>query len=152
VLQTVFLALLAYNINPTELDKTMITRIDQWLWAARLFKTRSLANQACCGGRVQISGAAVKPSHQVRSGEIVYVKQPPIVRQYLVKNLGGKRVSAVLARELVEEITPVSDLEKLALARRDPLSLIFARRPKGSGRPTKKERRRLEEMLHEVKS
>jgi ribosome-associated heat shock protein Hsp15 len=130
----------------------MNARIDQWLWAARLFKTRSLANQACRGGKVQIAGAAVKPARPVRIGEIICVKQAPIVRQYLVKNLAVKRVSAVLARELLEEITPAADLEKLALARRDPLGAIFAARERGSGRPTKKERRRLEEMQREVKS
>jgi ribosome-associated heat shock protein Hsp15 len=130
----------------------MITRIDQWLWAARLFKTRTMANQACRGGRIQIAGKAVKPAHPLQAGEVVCIKQAPIVRQYLVKNLAVKRVSAVLARELVEEITPAADLEKLALARRDPLGLIFAAREKGSGRPTKKERRNLEEMLGEVKS
>jgi ribosome-associated heat shock protein Hsp15 len=129
----------------------MATRIDQWLWAARLFKTRTLANQACRGGRVQVVGKTVKPAHPLQAGEVVCIKQAPIVRQYLVKNLAVKRVSAVRARELVEEITPASDLERLALARRDPLGLIFAHRDKGSGRPTKKERRSLEEMLREVK-
>lgn len=130
----------------------MITRIDQWLWAARLFKTRTRANQACRGGRVQISGTAVKPSHAIRIGDSVAVAQRPIVRQYLVKELAAKRVSAALAQKLLDEITPAADLEKLALFRRDPLSLIFAHRPKGSGRPTKKERRSLEEMLREEKS
>jgi len=130
----------------------MITRIDQWLWAARLFKTRTLANQACRGGRVQISGAAVKPAHTVQIGDTIAVAQRPIVRQYLVKELAVKRVSATLAQKLLEEITPAAELEKLALFRKDPLSLIFALRPKGSGRPTKKERRNLEEMLREVKS
>lgn len=124
----------------------MSIRIDQWLWAARLFKTRSLANQACHGGRVQIAGTAVKPSRQLAGGETVQLKAPPIVRLYLVKNLVAKRVSAALARELVEEITPAADLEKLALARHDPLSLIFAARDRGSGRPTKKERRELEKL------
>jgi ribosome-associated heat shock protein Hsp15 len=130
----------------------MSIRIDQWLWAARLFKTRSLANQACRGGRVQVAGSPVKPSRQLGGGEIVMIKQPPIVRQYLVKGLAVKRVSAALARELTEEVTPAADLEKLAQARRDPLGLIFASREKGSGRPTKKERRSLEEMLREAKS
>jgi ribosome-associated heat shock protein Hsp15 len=124
----------------------MPIRIDQWLWAARLFKTRSLANQACRGGRVQIAGAAVKPSRQLAGGETVQVKAPPIVRLYQVKGLAAKRVSAALARGLVEEITPAADLEKLALARRDPLGLIFAARDRGSGRPTKKERRELEKL------
>jgi ribosome-associated heat shock protein Hsp15 len=128
----------------------MITRIDQWLWAARLFKTRTLANQACRGGRVQIAGRAVKPAHPVNKGEVVCIKQAPIVRQYLVNNLAVKRVSAALARELVEEITPAADLEKLAQARRDPLGLIFAAREKGSGRPTKKERRHLEKFIDQT--
>ena len=129
----------------------MTARIDQWLWAARLFKTRTMANQACRGNRVQIAGKTVKPAHALQSNDVVCIKQPPIVRQYLVKNLAIKRVSAALARELVEEITPAAELEKLALARRDPLGLIFAHREKGSGRPTKKERRELEEMQREVK-
>jgi len=124
----------------------MSIRIDQWLWAARLYKTRSLANQACRGGKVQIEGGAVKPARPVRENEIVEIKQPPIVRIYRVKGLAAKRVSAVLARELVEEITPAADLEILALARRDPLGLVFASRDRGSGRPTKKERRELEKF------
>jgi ribosome-associated heat shock protein Hsp15 len=124
----------------------MPVRIDQWLWAARLFKTRTLANQACRGGKVQIDGGAVKPARPLRAGEVVCIKQPPIVRQYRVKELAGKRVSAALARGLVEEITPAADLQKLEQARRDPLSLIFASREKGSGRPTKRERRRLDKL------
>ncbi len=117
------------------------------MWAARLFKTRSLANRVCRGGRVQVAGSAVKPSRPIRAGEIIFIKQPPIVRQYLVKNLAVKRVSAAMARELVEEITPVADLEKLDQARNNPLGLIFAARGKGSGRPTKKERRLLEKLI-----
>jgi ribosome-associated heat shock protein Hsp15 len=124
----------------------MSIRIDQWLWAARLYKTRSLANQACRGGKVQIAGSAVKPARPLRENEIVQIKQPPIVRLFQVKKLAVKRVSAALARELVEEITPAPELEKLALARRDPLGLIFAARDRGSGRPTKRERRELEKL------
>lgn len=124
----------------------MSIRIDQWLWAARLYKTRTLANQACRGGKVQIEGSAVKPARPLRENEVVEIKQPPIVRIYRVKALAAKRVSAALARELVEEITPAADLEKLALARRDPLGLVFASRDRGSGRPTKKERRELEKL------
>ena len=127
----------------------MSIRIDQWLWAARLYKTRSLANQACRGGKVQIAGSSVKPARLLREGEIVEIKQPPIARQYRVKGLAAKRVSAVLARELVEEITPAADLEKLELARRDPLGLIFASRERGSGRPTKRERRLLGRLRNE---
>ena len=121
----------------------MPIRIDQWLWAARLYKTRSLANQACRGGKVQVAGTAVKPARPLREDEVVEIKQPPIARVYRVKALAAKRVSAALARELVEEITPAADLEMLALARRDPLGLIFAARDRGSGRPTKKDRREM---------
>jgi Ribosome-associated heat shock protein implicated in the recycling of the 50S subunit (S4 paralog) len=121
-------------------------RIDQWLWAARLYKTRTLANQACRGGKVQVAGTAVKPARLLRENEVVEIKQPPIVRIYRVKALAAKRVSAALARELVEEITPASELEKLALARRDPLGLVFASRDRGSGRPTKRERRELDKL------
>ncbi|MDD8013054.1 MAG: S4 domain-containing protein [Acidobacteriota bacterium] len=128
---------------------TMSIRIDQWLWAARLYKTRSQANQACRGGKVQIAGTAVKPARPLRENEVVEIKQPPIVRLYLVKGLAAKRVSAVLARELVEEITPAAELLKLELARRDPLGLVFAARDRGSGRPTKKERRELEKLQEE---
>lgn len=124
----------------------MPTRIDQWLWAVRLFKTRTQANQACRGGLVQIAGAAVKPAHPVRIGDLVAIAQRSIIRQYLVKELAVKRVSAALAQKLLEEITPAAELEKLALFRKDPLSLIFAHRPKGSGRPTKRERRDLEKL------
>jgi len=127
----------------------MPIRIDQWLWAARLYKTRSLANQACRGGKVQVGGGAVKPARPLREDEIVEIKQPPIVRRFRVKALAAKRVSAALARELVEEVTPAADLEKLALARRDPLGLVFAARDRGSGRPTKRERRDLEQLLGE---
>jgi ribosome-associated heat shock protein Hsp15 len=129
----------------------MSIRIDQWLWAARLFKTRSLANQACRGGKVQIDGGAVKPARPVRTGEVVCVKQPPIVRQYRVRELASRRVSALLARELVEEITAAAELQKLEQARRDPLSVIFASRERGSGRPTKKERRRLDKLQSQKK-
>ncbi len=125
----------------------MSIRIDQWLWAARLYKTRTLANQACRGGKVQVAGMAAKPARPLREDEVVEIKQPPIVRLYRVKALAAKRVSATLARELVEEITPAADLEKLALSRRDPLGLVFAARERGSGRPTKRERRDLEQLL-----
>jgi ribosome-associated heat shock protein Hsp15 len=122
-------------------------RIDQWLWAARLFKTRSQASRACRNSRIQVSGNTVKPSHHVRIGDEVFIKQPPIMRRFRIKKLAVKRTSAALARELAEETTPTADLEKLLQARKDPLSLTFAAREKGRGRPTKKERRLLEKLM-----
>jgi ribosome-associated heat shock protein Hsp15 len=135
---------MSYNTGMTDTP-----RIDQWLWAARLFKTRSLAIRSCRSGRVQVAGNTVKPSHPVRIGDIIAIKNPPILRQYLVKKLAVKRVSAMLARELVEEVTPAAELEKLVQSRRDPLSFIFGAREKGSGRPTKKERRHLEKLINQ---
>jgi ribosome-associated heat shock protein Hsp15 len=124
----------------------MEVRIDKWLWAVRVFKTRSRASEACRGGRVLIDGLAVKPSRSIKPDEVVEVKQKPIIRRYRVKGLSSKRVSAKLAVELVEEITPVEELEKLKRYWQDPLGFILAKREKGTGRPTKKERRDLEKL------
>jgi len=127
----------------------MAARIDQWLWAARLFKTRSQATQACRGGRVLVAGDAVKASREVHRGDVIEIRLTPILRRFRVKQLAVKRVSAKLAVNLVEEITPPEDLEKLALIRRDPRHLLFAGRERGSGRPTKKERRQMEKWRDE---
>lgn len=125
----------------------MEVRIDKWLWAVRIFKTRNKASEACRKGKVLIKGIAVKPSRIVRQGEVVEVKHHPIFRQYHVKGIVIKRVSSKLSMELVEEITPSEELEKLIVYKKDPLSFIFSLRKKGSGRPTKKERRKLHKII-----
>ena len=119
----------------------MEVRIDKWLWAVRIYKTRNKASEACKKGDVSIKGIPVKPSRNIKVGEVVEVKWRPIIRRYQIKGKAVKRVSAKLAKELVEEITPVAELEKLKMFKKDPLSFIFAMRDKGSGRPTKRERR-----------
>jgi len=129
----------------------MGVRIDQWLWAARIFKTRSKAAEACRNGKVAIAGINVKPSRLVSVEEVIQAKQKPITRLYRIKDLAVKRVSAKLAVNLVEEITPAEELEKLKLFYKDPLSIIFANREKGAGRPTKKDRRELEKLKGESK-
>ncbi|MEN8154879.1 MAG: RNA-binding S4 domain-containing protein [Acidobacteriota bacterium] len=124
----------------------MDARIDKWLWAVRIFKTRSKASEACKSGKVSIDGSVVKPSRILKPDEIVEVNFPPIIRKFRVKSLAVKRVSAKLARELVEETTPEKELEKLRLFYKDPVSVIFGYREKGAGRPTKKERRDIEKI------
>ncbi|HNX98841.1 MAG TPA: RNA-binding S4 domain-containing protein [Candidatus Aminicenantes bacterium] len=119
------------------------TRIDKWLWAVRLFKTRSLATDACRGGRVRIGDTPVKPAHVIRIGDVVALSVPPIERRYRVVGILEKRVSATLARGLLEEVTPPEDLARLEEMRRDPDLFFVALRARGSGRPTKRERRDL---------
>ncbi len=124
----------------------MIARVDQWLWACRLFKTRTQATAACRSGKVLLEGQAVKPAHPIKPGDALEVRGAPISRTYRVKGVAIKRVSAARARELVEETTPAADLEKLELFRRDPLNVVLGLREKGSGRPTKRERRQLDKL------
>ncbi len=125
-------------MNPVE-EKV---RIDKWLWAVRIFKTRSLAAEECTKGHVSIGGQHVKASREVKKGDEVLVRIPPIERHYLVKQVTSKRMSAQLAVEFVEDVTPP---EKLAL-----LDVIknpgFERRDRGIGRPTKRDRRMIDKL------
>ncbi|HOG19418.1 MAG TPA: RNA-binding S4 domain-containing protein [Salinivirgaceae bacterium] len=115
-------------------------RIDKWLWAVRIFKTRSIAIEEIKKNRVLLNGFPVKPSRLITIGEELEVKKPPIIRSYKVLGLIDKRVGAKLAPQYVEDITPVEELNKLELARYNRSGI----RNKGSGRPTKKERRDLD--------
>lgn len=118
------------------------TRIDKWLWAVRLYKTRGLAAMACKNNQISVHGFYVKPSHVIRVGDVVNVKRPPIVRSYEVLGLLEKRESAKVVVDYVKEVTPQSELQKL-----EDIKLVFpVRRDKGAGRPTKKERRALEDF------
>lgn len=116
-------------------------RVDKWLWAVRVFKTRSQATEACRKGKVLIEGQAVKPSRILKVNETVQVKKSPILHSYRVLGLLGKRLSAKAIREFVENITPEEELDKLRV--RDP---FFISREKGAGRPTKKERRIIDKL------
>ena len=112
-------------------------RIDKWLWAVRIFKTRSLASDACRKGKVEIEGHAAKPSRSVSIGEIISVKKPPYKFIYKVNGLISKRVSAKLASSHVEDITPEEEILKVKTIQES----AFFTRERGTGRPTKKERR-----------
>ena len=118
-------------------------RIDKWLWAMRLYKTRSMAAEACKKGHVQIQGVAVKPSRTIRIGDEIQVRRHPIWATYRVLALTENRLGAKLVPEFMLDITPPDQLELLELSK------IAAQmgRARGTGRPTKKERRELEAFL-----
>ena len=117
-------------------------RIDKYLWAVRIYKTRSLAADECRKGRVLINNFQVKPSHPVAVNEIFTVKKPPVIYTYQVIVPIENRVSAKLVQEYLKDLTPDEEKIKTTLAR----STRFGIRPKGYGRPTKKERRSIDRL------
>jgi ribosome-associated heat shock protein Hsp15 len=124
------------------MEQELNLRIDKWLWAVRIFKTRSQASEACKKGRILINDVQVKPSRILAVGEIVCVKNPPVTYQYKVLGLLGKRQSAKIAADYVEDITPESEKEKLQIQR----FTGFEIRDRGVGRPTKRQRRLIDEL------
>lgn len=120
-------------------------RIDKWLWAVRLFKTRSAAAEACKNNRVMVNGATVKPSRELRTGEVVTVRRMPVVYSFRVLELVANRQPARNVGRYIEDVTPPEELLKLEMARAG----AFAVRDRGMGRPTKKDRRDIEELLAE---
>ena len=122
---------------------TDVARIDKWLWAARIFKTRSVAADACKNGRVTISGTNVKPSHTIKVGEIINVKKPPITYSFEVLQTIEKRVGAKLIPEVYKNVTDAKQYELLEMSRISG----FVDRARGTGRPTKKDRRQLDAFV-----
>ena len=112
-------------------------RVDKWLWAVRIFKTRSIATDACKKGRVSIAGT---------SGEVISVRKPPIEYSFRVLDLLGHRVGAKLVPQYMENVTPASQYEILELQRISG----FVDRAKGLGRPTKKDRRDLDQFADDL--
>ena len=119
-------------------------RVDKWLWAVRIFKTRNQATEACKKGRILIREQPVKPSRVLRINDIIQVKRPPVIYSYKVTGLLAKRLSARLVQDYIEDITPKQELEKLKVR-----ETFFISRDKGSGRPTKKERRTMDKLREE---
>lgn len=117
-------------------------RIDKWLWAARIYKTRTIAAAACKKGQISINGSQVKPSRMIKEGDIINVKKPPITYSFLVKQTIEKRVGAKLIPDVLENVTPPEQYELLEMNRISG----FIDRARGTGRPTKKERRSLDEF------
>ncbi len=117
-------------------------RIDKWLWAVRVFKTRTIASEACKKGRVLIDNNSVKSSRMIRVGDIVLVKKPPVTYSFKVLDLSQKRMGAKLVPEFMENVTPPEEYEILEMNKLSG----FVDRQRGTGRPTKKERRDLEQF------
>ena len=115
-------------------------RIDKWLWAVRLFKTRTLATEECKKGRITIEGVTVKPSRVPRIGELIKVRKNPITYSYKVIGITGKRVGAKLVHEFVLDMTSPDELKILEIRQQ----MSFFDRDRGTGRPTKKDRRDLD--------
>jgi heat shock protein 15 len=121
-------------------------RIDKWLWAVRVFKTRSLATDACKMNRVSINGQLTKPSRLVKEGDVISVRKPPIEYSFKVLRVLNNRVGAKLVPEYMENVTPKEQYDILELQR---LSR-FVDRAKGLGRPTKKDRRDMENFIEDM--
>ena len=118
-------------------------RIDKWMWATRIFKTRSIAADACKKGRVMIGGVNVKPSRMIKVGDIIQVRKPPVTYSFKVLQAIEKRVGAKLVPEVMENVTTPDQYELLEMNRISG----FIDRARGTGRPTKKDRRDLDDFF-----
>ena len=115
-------------------------RIDKYLWSIRVFKTRSEATDACKGGKVRVNGNDIKPSRDVKVGDVIVVRKGAVTYTYKVLALIDKRQGAALVPNYAENLTPQEELDKL----RAPVETFFLKRDRGAGRPTKKDRRQME--------
>ena len=117
-------------------------RIDKYLWAIRVYKTRTEATDACKGGKVRVNGADTKPSKTVKVGDTIVARKGVVVYTYKVLQLIDKRQGAKLVPNYAENLTPAEELAKL----RAPVETFFLKRDRGAGRPTKKDRRQMEDL------
>lgn len=131
------------DFSPAEMTVPVKVRIDKWLWAVRIFKTRSLASEACRKGRIIVNGVEVKPSHEVKTGEIILVRKLPVVYTLRVKEPVNNRLPAQRVKEFLDDLTSPEELAKLKLN-----DELFLKRDRGAGRPTKRERRLLDTILN----
>lgn len=118
-------------------------RIDKWLWAVRIYKTRSIAAEACKKGHISIGERTLKPAHLVKVGDVVKVRKSPITYSFRVLKAAENRVGAKLVPELMENITPKEQYEILEMSKISG----FVNRMRGTGRPTKKERREIDSFI-----
>lgn len=117
-------------------------RIDKWLWAARIFKTRTIASEACKKGRISINGVQVKPARMIKPGDVIQVRKPPVTYSFKVLQAIEKRVGAKLVPDVLENVTTPDQYELLEMSKISG----FVDRARGTGRPTKKDRRSMEEF------
>ena len=120
--------------------------IDKWLWAARIFKTRTIAAAACKKGQVSLKGSTVKASRMIKVGDVIDVRKPPVTYSFRVLQAIERRVGAKLIPEILENVTASEQYEILEMNKISG----FINRAKGTGRPTKKDRRSLDEFQNEV--
>ena len=119
-------------------------RIDKYLWAIRLYKTRSLATEACRCGHVRMNGMSLKPSHEIKVGEVYELSIEQLHKVVQVKQLLGNRVGAKLLENYMVDLTPQEEYERIQLIRQ----YAFEKRDRGAGRPTKRQRRDIEEFKY----
>jgi len=121
-------------------------RVDKWLWAARIFKTRTIAAAACKKGQVSMQGSQLKPSRNIKVGDIIEVRKPPITYSFKVLQAIERRVGAKLIPEILENVTAPEQYELLEMSKISG----FVNRARGTGRPTKKDRRALDEFTSDT--
>jgi len=119
-------------------------RIDKFLWSVRIFKTRALATEACKKGKVLIDSIPVKASRLAKQGDILEIKKPPVVYSYIVRDFPKSRTSAKLVNEFLQDITSPEELKKLEIN-----ESFFVKRDRGTGRPTKKDRRTIDNLRND---
>jgi len=124
------------------MENSQQTRVDKWLWMVRIFKTRSLSTEACKKGRVLLNGIEAKASKEAKEGDTISVKKTPVQYSFLIKGIPKNRVGAKLLPDYLEDTTPNEELEKLNAG----FMAFHGYRKRGTGRPTKKERRTLDEI------
>ena len=117
-------------------------RIDKYLWAIRVYKTRTDATDACKGSKITVNGLDVKPAREVKAGDVIQVRKGPVLYTYKVLAPLEKRIGAKDVASYAENLTPQSELDKLHA----PVETFFIRRDRGTGRPTKKERREMDTL------
>ena len=121
-------------------------RIDKYLWAIRVYKTRTDATDACKGGKVRVNGSDIKPSKAVKVGDVITARKGVVAYTYKVLELIDKRQGAKLVPRYAENLTPQEELDKL----RAPVETFFLKRDRGAGRPTKKDRRQMDALWEEL--
>ena len=127
-------------------SKNTEARVDKWLWSARIFKTRTIAAAACKKGQITLRGAQLKPSRLIKVGDVIEVRKPPVTYSFKVLQAIERRVGAKLIPEILEDVTPPQQYELLEMGKISG----FVNRAKGTGRPTKKDRRSLDEFTQDT--
>lgn len=117
-------------------------RVDKWLWCVRIFKTRTLATEACDNGKVVREGVTLKPSKEINLGDVLTINLNPLKKTIKVKQILNNRVGAKDVPNYMEDLTPMAEYEKIKMMH----DMMFEKRDSHIGRPTKKDRRSIEKF------